>query len=125
MGKVLVICLRVNSNIITKEIARTISRLLNNIVLGLDRILNKALKTYRLLIAPYLIDIARVYFIIGYYLRLRRAIITFILYKEGKADYLFLGSYRPITLENTLSKILERVIADYIVDTAKEYTLLL
>ena len=49
----------------------------------------------------------------------------FVLYKEGKADYLFLGSYRPITLENTLNKILERVIADYIVDTAKEYALLL
>ena len=49
----------------------------------------------------------------------------FILRKEGKADYLFLGSYRPIALENTLSKILERVIADYIVDTAKEYALLL
>ena len=44
--------LRVDSNIIIEEIARTISRLLNNIVLGLDRILNKALKTYRLLIAP-------------------------------------------------------------------------
>ena len=105
--------------------ARTISRLLNNIVLGLDRILNKALKTYRPLIAPWLVDIARVYFIIGYYLRLKRAIITFILYKEGKVDYLLLGSYRPIALENTLSKILERVIVDYIVDTAKEYTLLL
>ena len=105
--------------------ARTISRLLNNIVLGLDRILNKALKTCGLLIAPWLVDIARVYFIIGYYLRLRRAIITFVLYKEGKVDYLFLGSYRPIALENTLSKILERVIADYIVDTAKEYALLL
>ena len=48
----------------------------------------------------------------------------FILRKEGKADYLLLGSYRPITLENTLSKILERVIADYIADTAKEYALL-
>ena len=47
--------------------ARTISRLLNNTALGLDRILNKALKTYRLLIAPWLIDIARVYFTIGYY----------------------------------------------------------
>ena len=89
----LVTRLRVNSDIITKEMARTISRLLNNIVLGLDRILNKALKTYRLLIVPYLADIARVYFIIGYYLRLRRAIITFILYKEGKVDYLFLWSY--------------------------------
>jgi hypothetical protein len=49
----------------------------------------------------------------------------FILYKEGKADYLLLGSYYPIALKNTLSKILERVIADHIVDTAKEYALLL
>ena len=73
--------------------ARTISRLLNNIVLGLDRILNEALKTYRPLIAPWLADIARVYFIIGYYLRLRRAIITVVLRKEGKADYLLPGSY--------------------------------
>ena len=38
-----------------------------------------------------------------------------ILRKEGKADYLFLGSYRPIALENTLSKILKKVIADRIV----------
>ena len=52
MGKTLVTYLRVNSDIIIEEIARTISRLLNNIVLGLDRILNEALKTYRLLIAP-------------------------------------------------------------------------
>ena len=70
-------------------------------------------------------DIARVYFIIGYYLRLGRAIITFVLRKEGKVGYLFLGSYRPIALENTLSKILERVIVDRIADTAKEYALLL
>ena len=105
--------------------ARTISRLLNNIVLGLDGILNKALKTCRLLIVLWLMDIAKAYFIIGYYLRLRRAIIIFILYKEGKGDYLFLGSYRLITLENTLSKILERVIADRIVDMAKKYALLL
>jgi len=74
-----VTCLRVNSDIITKEMARTISRLLNNIVLGLDGILNKALKTYRPLIAPWLADIARVYFIIGYYPRLRRSIIIVIL----------------------------------------------
>ena len=50
-GEAPVTCLRVDSNIITKEIAGTISRLLNNTVLGLDGILNKALKTYRLLIA--------------------------------------------------------------------------
>ena len=44
--------LRIDSDITTKEIARTISRLINNIVLGLDRILKKAPKTYRPLIVP-------------------------------------------------------------------------
>jgi hypothetical protein len=43
--------LRVNSDITTKEMARIIGCLLNNTVLGLDGILNKALKTYGLLIA--------------------------------------------------------------------------
>jgi len=104
--------------------ARTISRLLNNTAPGLDGILNKALKTYGPLIAPWLADVARACFVIGYYPRLRRAITTFILRKEGKANYSFLGSYRPIALENTLSKILERVIADHIADTAEEYALL-
>jgi len=59
--------------------ARTISRLLNNTVLGLDRILNKALKTYRLFIAPWVTDIAKVYFAIGYYPQLKRSITTVIL----------------------------------------------
>ena len=64
------------------------------------------------------------FFIIGYFLRLRRAIITVILYKEGKVDYLLLGNYRPIALENTLSKILERVVVEYMAGTAKEHALL-
>jgi len=50
---------------------------------------------------------------------------TVILRKKGKVDYLIPESYRPIALENTLSKILKKVIADYIVDTAKEHALLL
>ena len=52
INKTLVIYLRVNSDITTKEMARTISRLLNNTVPGLDRNPNKVLKTYRPLIAP-------------------------------------------------------------------------
>ena len=59
------------------------------------------------------------------YPRLKRAIITVVLYKKSKVDYLILKGYRPIALENTLSEILERVIVDYIVDTAEEYALLL
>ena len=52
MGETLMTYLKVNSNITTKEITKTISYLLNNTVLGPDRILNKALKTYSPLIAP-------------------------------------------------------------------------
>ena len=70
-------------------------------------------------------DIAKVYFTIGYYLRLKRAIIIFILYKKGKTDYLFSKSYRPIILENTINKILKRIIVDYIADITKKYILLL
>ena len=73
-------CLRVNNNIITKEMARTISCLLNNIVLRLNKIPNEALKTYGLLIAPWLADIARACFVIGYYLRLRKAMIMIVLH---------------------------------------------
>ena len=124
MGETLVTCLRVNSDIITEKMARTISRLLNNTVLGLDRILNEALKTYRPLIVLWLVDVAKAYFAIGYYLRLKRAMTMFVLYKEGKADYSFLESYCFIVLENTLSKILEKVIADCMADIAKEYALL-
>jgi hypothetical protein len=62
--------------------------------------------------------------VINYYLRLGRAITTYILYKEGKADYLLPGSYCLIALENTLSKILKRVIANRIVDIAEEHALL-
>ena len=48
-----------------------------------------------------------------------------ILYKEGKADYLLPKSYCFITLENTLGKILKRVIAEYIANIAEKHTLLL
>ena len=72
-------CLRVDSDIIIEEMARTISRLLNNTVLGPDGILNKALKTYGPLIAPWLADIAKVCFTIGYYPRLGRSMIMVVL----------------------------------------------
>jgi hypothetical protein len=49
----------------------------------------------------------------------------FVLCKKGKADYSFPESYCPIALENTLSKILEKVIVDRMADMAKEHALLL
>src|SRR6266568_9404896 len=85
-GETLATCLRVDSDMTTEEMARTISRLLNNTALGPDRILNEALKTCGPLIALWLADVARACFIIGYYLRLRRAITMVVLCKKGKVD---------------------------------------
>ena len=69
--------------------AKTISHLLNNTVLGLDGILNKALKICRPLIVLWLIDIAKVYFIINYYLRLKRAITILFYIKKAKQTTYF------------------------------------
>src|SRR6266704_5751784 len=76
--------LRVDSDMTTEEMARTISRLSNNTAPGPDGIPNEALKTCGPLIAPWLADVTRAYFITGYYPRLKKAIITVVLCKEGK-----------------------------------------
>jgi len=100
--------------------AKIISCLLNNTALKLNKILNKILKTYKLLITFWLADITKANFIISYYLKLKRAITIIILYKKSKVDYLFLKNYCPIVLKNTLSKILKNVIIKYIANIAKK-----
>jgi len=124
-SKTLATCLRVNSNMTTEKMAKTISCLLNNKALRLNGIPNKALKTCSPLIALWLADIAKACFAIGHYLRLERAITTIVLCKKDKANYLISGSYCPIALENTLNKILKKVITNCMTDTAKKHTLLL
>ena len=44
--------------------------------------------------------------------------------KEAKPDYSLPGSYRPIALENSLAKVLEKVVADRISAAAEEHALL-
>jgi len=46
-----------------------------------------------------------------------------VLHKERKKDYSLLGSYKPITLKNTLAKVLEKYIANIISEVAEEYSL--
>ena len=50
--------------------------------------------------------------------------ITAVLYKDRKKDYSLLGSYRLITLKNTLAKVLEKYIANIISKVVEEYRLL-
>src|SRR6266702_8464296 len=99
MGETLITCLRVDNDITTEEMARTISRLLNNIVLRPNKIPNEALKTCGLLIILWFTDIAKVYFVIDYYPRLKKAIIIVVLHKKGKANYSLLRNYHFIALK--------------------------
>ena len=110
----------------TEKMARIISRLSNNRVLKPEKkISNKALKTCSLLITLWLTNIAKACFVIGYYLRLKKAMTIVILHKEGKANYSLLKSYRLIALKNTLNKILKKVIINCIINTAEKHALLL
>ena len=49
---------------------------------------------------------------------------TAILRKERKDDYTLPGSYRPIALENSLAKLVEKVVVDRITSAVEEYNLL-
>jgi hypothetical protein len=49
---------------------------------------------------------------------------TITLRKEGKKDYSLPNAYRPIALENTLAKVVEKVLANRIGDAAETQGLL-
>jgi hypothetical protein len=42
--------------------------------------------------------------------------------KEGKGNYLDLGAYRPIALENTLAKLVEKIVTIFLTNYAKKIT---
>ncbi len=44
--------------------------------------------------------------------------------KERKGDYTLLSSYRPVALENTLAKVVERIVATRLTEVVEEHNLL-
>ena len=51
---------------------------------------------------------------LGYYPKIGKSITTVALRKDGKVDYSFINSYRPITLENTIVKVYEKFLVTLI-----------
>jgi hypothetical protein len=49
-----------------------------------------------------------------YYSKIRKSITTVALRKDGKADYFFINSYRPIALENTIVKVYKKLLVTLI-----------
>ena len=48
-----------------------------------------------------------------------KELFIFVLWKEGKKDYLLLGAYRPIALKNILIKLAKKVITTHIIKEAE------
>ena len=65
------------------------------------------------------------YLEIDYFLIAFREILTVVLRKEGKADYSLLSSYRPIALENTRGKVLEKLVIERLLEVLERNSLLL
>ena len=86
---------------------------------GLNRILNKAIKTALKAVAIPLANIATTCLFKSKILDYCKETIIVILQKANKKDYLLLGSYQPVALKNTLGKILEKIIAERIQEAIK------
>jgi len=109
--------------ILTEEISKLIRSLPNRKALGLDSILNKVFKAVALVIIKDLAEVASHYFTNRTIPKSLKESITMVLRKEEKKDYSLLGSYRLITLKNTLAKVLKKHVANIISEAAEEYSL--
>jgi len=116
--------LNISPTILTEEISKFIRSLLNRKALGPDGIPNKVLKVAASVIAKDLAEVASYCFASGIILKSFKEFITVVLCKEGKKNYSLPGSYKLITLENTLAKVLEKHVANIISKAAEEHRLL-
>ena len=81
---------------------------------GPDKILNKVIKAILEAIATLLIDTVTIYLLKSKILKYYKKIIIVVLQKANKKDYSLLKSYWPVTLENTLGKILKKIVTEHI-----------
>jgi len=116
--------LNISPTISIEEISKLIRSLPNGKALGPDGIPNKVLKMVALVIIKDLAEVASHCFTNGTIPESLKESITVVLRKEEKKDYSLLGSYRLITLKNTLAKVLEKHVANIILEAAEEYRLL-
>jgi hypothetical protein len=90
----------------------------------LNRIPNEILKILIEEILEGLAQEASILFIVDTLSGRLKKSTTIALRKEGKKNYSLLSSYRLIALENTIAKIVEKVLANRLSNVAEKYTLL-
>ena len=94
------------------QIKRHIAKLSPHKATGTDKVPNIVLKECADLVLPYLLQVFRAVFKLKVYHAQWREIITCVLRKPGKPCYDMPKAYQPITLLNTIAKLLTSVIAE-------------
>ena len=107
-----------------EEIKKVIQKFLNGKAPGLDGIPNEVLKIIASKVAEDLAQAASELLRTGDIPNSYKESITAVIQKERKGDYTLPSSYRPVALENTLAKVVERIVATRLADAAEEHNLL-
>ena len=117
--------LKISQTVTIKEIKNTIWKLPIRKAVGLDRILNKTIKAVLKALTIPLANIATTCLLKDKLPECYKTTTTIVLQKANKKDYSLLRSYQSITFKNTLGKLLEKIIAKHMQETAKIQNLLL
>lgn len=113
-----------HSQITTQDIMQAIADLNPFKAPGPKAISNAAIKHAAELIEPTLTAMANTSITLGYHPSEWHVFTTITLRKPGKDDYTIPKAYRPIALEDTISKVIESVIARHLATLAEEFGLL-
>ena len=116
--------LEIDEEVTLEEIRGLLNSLPNNKAPGPDEIPNEILKALGPTIEQGLAGAISEAFASGSLPSRYNESTTVVLRKEGKGDYTLTSSYRPITLENTLVKLVEKALANRIINAAEEHALL-
>ena len=114
----------ISPNISPEEICELIRKLPNNKAPGPDKIPNEILKITASAIAQGLAKASSQCLAARTMPQRLKESTTIVLHKEGKKDYSLPSSYRPIALENTIAKVLEKRAADVMIEAAESHNLL-
>ncbi len=116
--------LNISSAVTAEQVEQTINRLPNGKASGPDNISNEALKAVVPLIKKGLTRAISKCLDSGSTPGSFCESITVVLRKERKRDYSLPSSYRPIALENTIAKLMEKLVAERIACAAEAHSLL-
>ena len=116
--------LDVPAEVTPKQLEEVIRKLPNGRAPGPDGIPNEILKVIAPIVSKDLAHAISKQLESGMIPNSYKESTTVVLRKERKKDYSLPSSYRPVALEDTLAKVMEKIVATRIAETAEEHALL-